>query len=273
MVNYKQIEKAIEAKAPLSLQEDWDNSGWQVRLKTDFNKILLALEIRSDVIEEAVNKGCDLIITHHPLIFGSLDQVIGLEGIDFNDFDEVSGDNITSNMLIDLIQEGISVYSTHTPFDKCSGGNNDYLGAMLGLDRFGVSKNGDGYVRVGEFDDPVTLDELMDRAAGKLGVDKKFFRYAGDTGVSIKRVCWVSGAGSEYMISAITENCDIYITGDLKYHDAQKAHELGINVLDLGHYATENIFRRAMSSILIAEDIYDSAKVELSDVDINPFAL
>ena len=197
MVNYKQIEKAIEAKAPLSLQEDWDNSGWQVRLKTDFNKILLALEIRSDVIEEAVNKGCDLIITHHPLIFGSLDQVIGLEGIDFNDFDEVSGDNITSNMLIDLIQEGISVYSTHTPFDKCSGGNNDYLGAMLGLDRFGVSENGDGYVRVGEFDDPVTLDELMDRAAGKLGVDKKFFRYAGDTGVSIKRVCWVSGAGSE----------------------------------------------------------------------------
>ena len=128
-------------------------------------------------------------------------------------------------------------------------------------------------MRVGEFDDPVTLDELMDRAAGKLGVDKKFFRYAGDTGVSIKRVCWVSGAGSECMISAITENCDIYITGDLKYHDAQKAHELGINVLDLGHYATENIFRRAMSSILIAEDIYDSAKVELSDVDINPFAL
>ena len=106
MINYKEIEKAIEAKAPLDLQEDWDNSGWQIRLKTDFNKILLALEIRSDVIEEAVTKGCDLIVTHHPLIFGALSQVVGLEGIDFSDGEEVDSNNITANMLIDLIQEG-----------------------------------------------------------------------------------------------------------------------------------------------------------------------
>ena len=246
MINYKEIEKAIEAKAPLDLQEDWDNSGWQIRLKTDFNKILLALEIRSDVIEEAVTKGCDLIVTHHPLIFGALSQVVGLEGIDFSDGEEVDSNNITANMLIDLIQEGISVYST---------------------------QGGEGYVRVGEFFDAVTLDEIMDRAAHQLGVDRKFFRYAGDTDISVKRICWVSGAGSEFMVSAITENCDLYITGDLKYHDAQKAHELGINVLDLGHYATENIFRRAMSSILMDAGVYDKARVELSDVDINPFTL
>ena len=109
MINYKEIEKAIEAKAPLDLQEDWDNSGWQIRLKTDFNKILLALEIRSDVIEEAVTKGCDLIVTHHPLIFGALSQVVGLEGIDLSDGEEVDSNNLTANMLIDLIQEGISV--------------------------------------------------------------------------------------------------------------------------------------------------------------------
>ena len=273
MINYKEIEKAIEAKAPLDLQEDWDNSGWQIRLKTDFNKILLALEIRSDVIEEAVTKGCDLIVTHHPLIFGALSQVVGLEGIDFSDGEEVNGNNITANMLIDLIQEGISVYSTHTPFDKCTDGNNDYLGHMLHIDRFRTAEGGEGYVRVGEFFDAVTLDEIMERAAHQLGVDRKFFRYAGDTDISVKRICWVSGAGSEFMVSAITENCDLYITGDLKYHDAQKAHELGINVLDLGHYATENIFRRAMSSILMDAGVYDKARVELSDVDINPFTL
>ena len=119
----------------------------------------------------------------------------------------------------------------------------------------------------------ITLDEIMERAAHQLGVDRKFFRYAGDTDISVKRICWVSGAGSEFMVSAITENCDLYITGDLKYHDAQKAHELGINVLDLGHYATENIFRRAMSSILMDAGVYDKARVELSDVDINPFSL
>ena len=273
MISYKLIESVIEEKAPLEIQEDWDNSGWQVRLKTDFSKILLALEIRSDVIEEAVTKGCDLIITHHPLIFGALSQVVGLEGIDFSSGEEVDGNNITANMLIDLIQEGISVYSTHTPFDKCAGGNNDYLGNMLQIDRFRTAEDGEGYVRVGEYFESVTLDEIMDRASRQLGVDRKFFRYAGDTDISIKRVCWVSGAGSEFMVSAITENCDLYITGDLKYHDAQKAHELGINVLDLGHYATENIFRRAMSSILMNGGVYDKAGVVLSDVDINPFTL
>ena len=273
MVSYKDIEKAIEAKAPLNIQEEWDNSGWQVRLKTDFSRILLALEVRSDVIEEAVTKKCDLIITHHPLIFGALHQVIGLEGIDFSHDDEIDNNNITSNMLIDLIQEGISLYSTHTPFDKCTDGVNDYLGTMLQLDSFGLSDSGEGYVRVGEYNEAIGLVEIMDRASASLGVDKKFFRYAGDEDVKIKRICWVTGTGAEFMVSAITENCDLYVTGDLKYHDAQKAHELGINVLDLGHYATENIFRRAMSSILFEGGIYDNAAVILSDVDINPFAL
>ena len=273
MVSYKMIEKAIEAKAPLMIQEDWYNSGWQVRLKTEFSKILLALEIRSDVIEEVVTKNCDLIITHHPLIFGALSQVIGLEGIDFTNDDEIDNNNITSNMLIDLVQEGISVYSSHTPFDKCDGGNNDYLGTMLQLDSFGPAESGEGFVRVGEFSEAISLGDIMDRAAMQLGVDKRFFRYAGDADVRIRKVCWVGGAGADYMVSAITENCDLYITGDLKYHDAQKAHELGINVLDLGHYATENIFRRAMSSILMEAGIYDNARVELSDVDINPFIL
>ncbi|MBO5995547.1 MAG: Nif3-like dinuclear metal center hexameric protein, partial [Firmicutes bacterium] len=160
MVSYKEIERAIEAKAPLDYQEDWDNSGWQVRLKTEFNRILLALEIRSDVIEEAVNRKCDLIITHHPLIFGALQQVVGLEGIDFNANDEIDNNNITSNMLIDLIQEGISVYSSHTPFDKCSDGNNDFLGAMLGLDRIRLAESGEGYVRVGDYIEPIGLREI-----------------------------------------------------------------------------------------------------------------
>lgn len=273
MVSYKILEKAIEARAPLTLQEDWDNSGWQVRLKTDFNRILLALEIRSDIIEEAVNKGCDLIITHHPLIFTPLDQVIGLEGIDFSNAEEIDSNNITSSMVIDLIQEGISVYSTHTPFDKCPEGNNDYLGSMLGLDSFSTLEYGEGYVRVGEYSEAVTLDEIMERASSQLGVSRRFFRYTGDQDISVKRLCWTSGAGADFMVSAIIENCDLYITGDLKYHDAQKAHELGINVLDLGHYATECIFGRAMSNILIDGGVYDRADVLLSDVNINPFVL
>ena len=271
-MDYKIIEQTIEKIAPVECQEDWDNSGWQVRLKTDFSKVLLALEIRSDVIEEAVNKGCDLIITHHPLIFGSLKQVIGLEGIDFSSGEEVDNNNITSNMVIDLIQEGISVYSTHTPFDKCMDGNNDFLGYVLQTDVFGPSENGDGYVRVGEYSEAKGLDEVMDIAASQLGIDRKFFRYAGDTDVKIRRLCWVTGAGSDYMVSAITENCDLYVTGDLKYHDAQKAHELGINVLDLGHYATEKTFVRNMASLLSPLE-EQGLEINRSELDLNPFAI
>ena len=175
-------------------------------------------------------------------------------------------------MVIDLIQEGISVYSTHTPFDKCMDGNNDFLGYALQTDIFGPAESGDGYVRVGEYRDAKDLDEVMNIAASQLGIDRKFFRYAGDTDVKIRKLCWVTGAGSDYMVSAITENCDLYVTGDLKYHDAQKAHELGINVLDLGHYATEKTFVRNMASLL--KPLGDSGlEINRSELDLNPFAI
>ncbi len=269
----KRITDLIEKKAPLGLQESWDNSGWQIKLKDDFNKVLVALEIRSDVIAEAAGRGCDLIITHHPLIFGD-----GVRSVDDN--------TVTGNQIIELIQSGISVYSTHTPYDKCDEGNNDFIGAILGFDTFGPLKydvdhseitdqeliEAMDYVRVGYLTRAESIRDFMRRAASRLEVDSRFFRYAGDMDVEIRKAAWCTGSGIEFMEASILADCDIYITGDLKYHDAQRARELGINVLDLGHWGTEKIFVRNMVSDLI--DLEDEGlELVKSDLDLNPFTI
>ena len=94
----------LEAIAPLETQEEWDNSGWQLKLTDeDITKVMVALEINRQVIYDAVLNDTDLILTHHPLIFG------GMKKVYYNDN--------TGNYLVELIKHGISVYSTHTPFD------------------------------------------------------------------------------------------------------------------------------------------------------------
>ncbi|MBQ5440654.1 MAG: Nif3-like dinuclear metal center hexameric protein [Firmicutes bacterium] len=260
----------IEKQAPLKLQEEWDNSGWQIKAKNDLKKVLVALEIRSDIIDEATEKGCDLIVTHHPMAFK-------------DELGEVNDNIVTAKHRERLSKAGISVYSSHTPFDKCDLGNNDYLGMILGFDCFAPigcidrDKAYDGpeealeYVRIGFYDEALTLEQFMDRASCELGIDRKFIRYAGDTNVMISKACWCTGSGSEFMESALVDDCDLFITGDLKYHDAQKAHELGINILDLGHWGTEKIFTRAMKAVL-RELKKEGLIIIESELDLNPFA-
>ena len=110
----------IETIAPLTLQEPWDHSGWQLRLTDgEIHRVLIALEINEQVIEEAIAVRAAVILTHHPLLFTPIKEV---------DCNTVIGAHI-----IKLVQNRISVYATHTPFDKCSGGNNDYIGKLLQL--------------------------------------------------------------------------------------------------------------------------------------------
>lgn len=278
MVSYKDIEKAIEKRAPLDSQESWDNSGWQIRLKTDFSKIMLALEIRSDVIAEAEDKGCDLIISHHPLIFGSLNRIISKDAvhIDGEDIGELGDEDlVTENQTAELIKSGISVYSIHTPMDKSDEGINMMLGVMLEFDTFNQDPYDDqGYTWVGTYDKPIDLDKFLTIAEENLGTDRRLFRFSGDPDIKISKVSWVSGAGHEFMTSALRNDCDLFVTSDVKYHEAQKARELGINIIDMGHYATENrTFIRAISNAISEEDIEEKAEVILSQTCIEPFSV
>ena len=116
----EKLADVIEAVSPLELQEPWDNSGYQIKISgNNITKVLVAMEITDKVIEEAEENCVEAIVTHHPLIFGTL------KCIDDKD--------ITGNYIAELLKRRISVYSSHTPFDKCRGGNNDYLAGLLHL--------------------------------------------------------------------------------------------------------------------------------------------
>jgi dinuclear metal center YbgI/SA1388 family protein len=228
----------IEKISPLELQESWDNSGFQIILSDrEVKRVMVALEITNSVIHEAIEEKIDVIVTHHPMIFKPV------KNIDHN--------NVTGNYVIKLIENHIDVYSSHTPFDKCQGGNNDYLASLLALCDLRQSHcDEEGFLKVGIVDGECTALEYIDHVADKLLIDKRAMSFVGNIDQVVDKVCLCTGAGADFIEAAAKEGCDLYITGDVKYHQACLAKELGINVLDIGHYGSEKIFIRNMADYL-----------------------
>lgn len=255
----KKLVEIIEEISPSELAESWDNCGFQVDCTSDtanIGRVLVSLEITEAVIDEAIRCGADLILTHHPLIFGGVNSI--------------RREDTVGSYLIRLIQAGISVYSCHTSFDKTRGGNNDYFGELLELADIRAFDSGNPYCRKGETSFDVTFAEMIHQTAQALNIEEKFFQTVGDLSKPIERVGWCTGAGSEFIEEAKKEGCSLYITGDIKYHQAQNALESGICLLDAGHYGTEKIFTENMAGML-----YDRCGGEIdilqSEVDLNPF--
>ena len=246
----------IENFAPPELQEEWDNSGIQIDVGfPQVNKVLTALEINDDVITEAMDEGADWIVTHHPLIFTSTSSV------DYRD--------VTGKYIQRLVRASISVYSAHTSFDAAEGGNNDYLGKLLGFKDIKHFHDDSRYLRRTDLPEEKYFGDIIKDAAEKLGVDLRLFRAVGDPETKIKRIGWCTGAGAEFLQKAFDEGCQLYITGDVKYHDAQKAKALGLCVLDAGHFGTENIFKDNMADVIAKGG---GVEVIKSKVDLNPFS-
>ena len=261
MVELNRIAEVIEKHAPLETQESWDNSGWQIYLgksaDADVKRILVTLELNDDVVNEAMDADVQLIVCHHPLIFGGIKSV--------ND------NNSSGSMIVKLVQKGISVYATHTPFDKCVGGNNDYLAELLELaDIQLIPGDETGICRMGELKEPLAAAELAERYAGKTGQDVRNYRLAGAVKPSVKNIGLCTGAGSEFFTLAAAAGCDLFVTGDVKYHEAQHARELGIALLDLGHFGSEQIFTKNMSGIL-RNELCNTVEILESQVCLNPF--
>ena len=254
----REFAKVMEAVCPPELAEAWDNSGFQVNCEKDeIERVLVALEVTSEVIAEAVERQADLILTHHPLIFG------GIKNIDYSD--------VTGKYICELLKNNISVYSCHTNFDKMEGGNNDYIGRLLDLENVRSFDRDNGFCLKGETPFETTFRKMIYQVAEAFQIDAKYFSTVGDETSYINCVGWCSGSGSEFIKTATDEGCDLYITGDVKYHDAMFAAEKGICVLDAGHFGSEKIFAENMADILRYEmKDYDVEIIE-SIIDINPF--
>ena len=271
IVTVSDVKAAIEEIAPLSLQEPWDNSGLIIGFENEtVEKILTCLELNEAVAEEAVAAGVDMVVTHHPLIFDGIKAI--------------TDGSAQGRTMMKLMKSGISVYSCHTPFDKIRGGNNDMIAELLDLssvknlrgddvespskmvDRMDEADIG----RIGKLKKPMSFMDFIAAAADKLNMSIRDFRMVGDLDSEITTIGICTGAGADLIEMAAAAGCQLMITGDVKYHEAQSAKDIGICVLDAGHYGTEKFFAANMKKMLDKE-LDGKTEVIASKMNIDPF--
>lgn len=218
-----EIEAALFEIAPRDCAMDWDNVGLLTgKPGREVRKVLVSLDITLDVIEEAGRWGADLIVAHHPVIF--------------NGQKTVTDRDVVGRRILQLVERNISAICMHTNLDTAGGGVNDTLAEWLGLRDFYCLEE-TGVLRAGVLDEPMDLGEFAARVGKTLGCNG--VRYA-DAGRRVHRVAVGGGACGEFEDAAIRANCDTFVTADLSYHQFLDAKEKGINLVDAGHFPTED---------------------------------
>ena len=221
----KDIIKVIEEFAPLSIQEGWDNSGLCVGSPEDeVNSVLLALDCTPELVDEAVACGADMIITHHPLIFSGLKKI--------------SPEDMVGNAVIKAIKAGISIYAAHTNADKVIAGVSGAMAARLGLENVSVLEdNGDGAGLgvVGDLPEELTADEAISLVKEKFSL--KCLKSSKPLKGSIRRVAMCGGSGGSLIGVAKRSGAQLYISGDISYHNFFVPE--GFMIMDIGHYESE----------------------------------
>ena len=222
----KDVLKTIDGICPFVLQEEWDNCGLQIGdPDKEIGNVLVAFDLTSAVVEEAVEKGVDLVITHHPFFF---------KGIRTIDISTAKG-----KMIRDLIVSGIAVVACHTNLDKVGYGVSVVLGKELGLcdcRPFMAEGEDIGFGVIGKVED-MTLAAFAQKVKEALGIPA--LRVVGDENAMVATVVAMGGAGSDFMFDAKGMGADVYVTADLKYHDGQLGAEMGLCLIDAGHFETE----------------------------------
>ena len=225
----KDIHNILEEHAPLKYMESYDNAGLMVGdMEDSVTSVLVALDCTLEVIEEAKQKGCNLIFCHHPLLFKKPTSI-------------TTGD-LLGKKIIKLISNKINVYSSHTNLDSVSGGLNDIIMQLLG---FGETKViaphpadlNSGIGRIVALSEPVLLSELCENV--KKSLDLPAIRYSGNDDKLISKIAVINGSGQDYFHEAIKLGAECIITGDTTYHYVSDLNEEGISVIDAGHYGTE----------------------------------
>ncbi len=211
----KDIYTYLDSIAPFDCAEAWDNVGLLIGSpSSSVSKILLSLDITDFVIDEAIENGVDLIITHHPVIFSPL------KSVDENSF------------VYKLIKNGISVISSHTCLDIAENGVNDCLAKAVGLKN--VIKTEDAFLKIGEIPE-ISEKEFANLLKEKLNTVVSYNKL----GKNIKKVAFCSGAGGEYYALSKDLGADALLTGEAKYHEFIDAENAGITIFSAGHFETE----------------------------------
>ena len=234
-----EIADLIEQSVPERLAYKWDNVGLLCGDKNkDIKKVFLTLDTNINTVKEAINKKCDMIISHHPILLGGIKRI---------DYDTASG-----QMIKLIIENNIPVFAAHTNMDTAKGGINDTLAEIFKLSDIKILEQhtddiSAGLGRYGCLKEEMSLKDFSIMVKDVL---KTPVRVGGDMDKKIKTIAVASGSCSEIIPLANEKGCDAIITADLKYHTMIDATELGIAVIDAGHYPTEIIVMDIFENIL-----------------------
>lgn len=253
-----QLLAAIERLAPSALAEEWDNVGLLVgRHNQPARRVLVALELRDEVLGEARETGCDAVLTHHPPIFPSLASL---------------SDSGTASELVLRAAEGkVAVIAAHTNLDAARGGLNDVMADVLGIApaRALVPSVDDpdvGLGRVGPVP-PTTLGALVERVRTAFGGPA--VSYAGDPFTRVERLACCTGSGGSLIDAARAAEADAYVTSDLKYHDADRAE--GLPLVALPHARAERVAMKRWTKLLEQALAPEGVEVRFADADTDPW--
>ena len=241
----KEITKIIENFAPLDYAFAWDNVGLMVGdLECEVSKVMLTLDVTPDVVCQAIKEKCCLIISHHPFIFEHIKSI---------NFSKAQG-----KMIKDLIENNICVYSCHTNMDSAQEGINTHFAKMLELENGIILEENEkfeniGIGRIGKLKNTVTLGELANYT--KKLLNTPFVKVVGDISKNIEYLAVASGSCGDLISLAKEKGADAIITADVKYHQALEAKDIGIGVIDAGHFPTENFVVDILKDILKNTDL------------------
>lgn len=217
------LQNFLFERFPKNLQSDWDNCGVQIgRLHRSYTRLLIALDIDESVINEAISLSCGLILTHHPLILNPLQSIT----------------DTGTPLLYRLMENDIGVISMHTNFDAAPGGVADCLASLIGLvdtAPFGMEENGAAFGRLGSIEpkSPAELTAFVKNTL-KTGSVRAYF-----AGRPCSLLAVMPGSGGSYVEEAAAAGADALICGDCKYHHFRTAAQLGLTLIDAGHFYTE----------------------------------
>ncbi len=222
----RELYAILDEISPFALQEKWDNSGLQVGdWEREIERIYVCIDIDSELID-ATPPG-SLLITHHPLIFGALTQ------IEYNSY--------PAKLLVQMIKKDIAHIAMHTNFDKT------HLNRYVAKEILGVDCDSEEFICY--FGKELSFEEALAWVRERFGLACP--RYV-PTAKKIRRIALTTGSGGSLLDMV---EADLFLTGDLKYHDAMKAKELGIGVIDIGHFESERYFGNALEAQLKKRDI------------------
>ena len=221
----KDITAVIEQFAPLSIQENWDNSGLCIGSpEAPVTSILLGLDCTPELVDEAIACGADMIVTHHPLIFSGLKKI--------------TPDNIVGEAVIKAIKAGISIYAAHTNADKVIAGVSGAMAARLGLENVQIldeDGEGTGLGVVGDLPEPISAEEAIALVNDRFSL--KAMRTSKPLEGKISRVAMCGGSGGSLISAAARSGAQLYISGDISYHNFFTKE--GFMIMDIGHYESE----------------------------------